>query len=65
MNINAIYILIAILIAVIAQATNTNLANNATFLLLLVLALGAYNQNRHNCCCNNFQSGFTNTTTSF
>ena len=65
MNINAIYILIAILIAVIAQATNTNLANNATFLLLLVLALGAYSQNRHNnCCCNNnFQSGFT--TTSF
>lgn len=62
MNTNAIYILFAILIAVIAQATNTNLANNATFLLLLVLALGSYGQNR---CCNNFQSGFTNTTASF
>lgn len=63
MNTNALYILFAILIAVIAQATNTNLANNSTFLLLLVLALGMYGQNR--CCCNNFQSGFTNTTTSF
>jgi len=60
MNINSIYILFAILIAVIAQATNTNLFNNATFLLLLVLALGAYGQNRNNCCCNNFQSSFTN-----
>ncbi|MBE5741679.1 MAG: hypothetical protein E7351_04055 [Clostridiales bacterium] len=52
MNINAIFILIAIIIAIIAQATNTNLVSNTTFLLLLLLALGAYTQNccRNNCC---------------
>lgn len=52
MNINAFYILFAILIAIIAQATNTDLANNTTFLLLLLLALGAYgqNSNNHNNC---------------
>ena len=59
MNTNALYILFAILISIIAQATNTNLANNTSFLLLLLLALGAYNQNRNRCCCNNQQSGFT------
>ena len=55
MNINAFFILFAILIAIIAQATNTNLVSNTTFLLLLLLALGAYNQNNNNnrCCCNN------------
>ena len=47
MNINAFYILFAILIAIIAQATNTDLANNTTFLLLLLLALGAYGQNNN------------------
>ena len=59
MNTNALYILFAILISIIAQATNTNLANNTSFLLLLLLALGAYNQNRNRCCCNNQQSSFT------
>ena len=51
MNYTALYILIAILISVIAQATNTNLANNTTFLLLLLLALGAYGTQggRDNC----------------
>ncbi|MBE7076677.1 MAG: hypothetical protein E7374_02165 [Clostridiales bacterium] len=57
MNSTALYILFAILISVIAQATNTDLANNTSFLLLLLLALGAYgqnNNNNNNCCCNNF-----------
>ncbi|MBQ9796038.1 MAG: hypothetical protein IJW36_03695 [Clostridia bacterium] len=49
MNINAFFILFAILIAIIAQATNTNLVSNTTFLLLLLLALGAYNQNGSSC----------------
>ncbi len=52
MNSTALYILFAILISVIAQATNTDLANNTSFLLLLLLALGAYGQNnpgRDNC----------------
>lgn len=35
-------ILIVLLIGVIAQATNTELATNTNFLLLLLLALGAY-----------------------
>lgn len=63
MNFNALYILIAIIISIIAQATNTNLANNTSILLILLLALGAYqNRDRNHCCCNNFQSGFTNST---
>ncbi len=51
MNTTALYILFAILISVIAQATNTNLANNTSFLLLLLLALGAYGTQggRDNC----------------
>ncbi|MBQ8615101.1 MAG: hypothetical protein IJ415_00850 [Clostridia bacterium] len=55
MNINAFFILFAILIAIIAQATNTNLVSNTTFLLLLLLALSAHTQNNNNnrCCCNN------------
>ena len=53
MNTNALYILFAIIIAVIAQATNTDLANNTSILLLLLLALGAYNQNGNSCGCNN------------
>ena len=52
MNTNAIFILIAIVIAIIAQATDTNLVSNTTFLLLLLLALGAYTQN-NNCCRDN------------
>ncbi len=47
MNLNAFYILFAILIAIIAQATNTDLTTNTTFLLLLLLALGAYGQNNN------------------
>ena len=55
MNFNALYILFAILISIIAQATNVSLANNTTFLLLLLLALGCQNNNR---CCPNRQSSF-------
>lgn len=51
MNINALYILFAILISIIAQATNTDLANNTSILLLLLLALGAYGQNGNNSSC--------------
>ncbi len=60
MNISALYILFAILIAIIAQATNTSLVSNTTFLLLLLLALGAYNQNcnRQNCYVYGQQRGF-------
>lgn len=59
MNSNAFYILFAILIAIIAQATDTNLVSNTTFLLLLLLALGSYNQNSNNsCCCANAQRSF-------
>lgn len=60
MNNTALYILFAILIAVIAQATNTDLATNTTFLLLLLLALGAYgtNNNNNNCCVCGQQRGF-------
>ena len=53
MNINALYILFAILISIIAQATNTDLANNTSILLLLLLALGAYGNNSSGCGCNN------------
>ena len=57
MTTNTLYILFAILISIIAQATNTDLANNTSIILLLLLALGAYNQNGNNnscgCGCNN------------
>ena len=43
-------ILLALLISVLASATNTELSNNTNFLLLLLLALGAYSNN--NSCCN-------------
>ena len=46
---NSLYIIFAIIISIIAQATNTNLANNTTFLLLLLLALGAYGRNTSGC----------------
>lgn len=42
-------ILFAILISVIASATNTDLANNTNFLLLMLLALSA-NQGQQNTC---------------
>ncbi len=60
MNLNAFYILFAILIAIIAQATNTSLVSNTTFLLLLLLALGAYGNSSHNqnCCINGQQRSF-------
>lgn len=57
MNFNALYILFAILISIIAQATNVSLANNTTFLLLLLLALGCCQNNNNRCCCNR-QSSF-------
>ena len=43
-------ILLALLISVLASATNTELSNNTNFLLLLLLALGAYGNNRNSCC---------------
>lgn len=46
---NQFLILFIILIGVIAQATNTNLANNTSILLLLLLILGDFNNNRNNC----------------
>jgi len=51
---NTLYIVIAIIISIIAQATDTNLVSNTTFILLLLLALGAYNQNGNDnsCGCN-------------
>ena len=62
MNFNAISIIVAIIISIIAQATNTNLVSNTTFLLLLLLALGAYNTNnsscRDNCYVYGQQRGF-------
>lgn len=60
MNINSLYILFAILIAIIAQATNIDLANNTTFLLLLLLALGSYGccNNNNNCCAFSNQRSF-------
>lgn len=61
MNTNALYILFAILISIIAQATNTDLANNTSILLLLLLSLGAYNQNGNSSCgCNNNNCGCNN-----
>lgn len=51
MNLNVIYILFAILIAIIAQAANINLANNTSIILLLLLALGAYGNNNNNRNC--------------
>jgi len=50
-------VLIAFLISVIAQATNTDLANNTNILLLLILALGAYDTNTSTCGnCNSCSS---------
>ncbi len=47
-----ILILFIILIGIIAQATNTDLANNTNILLLLLLALvGLNNNNNFNSCC--------------
>lgn len=54
-------ILIVLLIAIFAQATGTELANNTNFLLLLLLALAGFNHGFgfNNCCCNNnFQRSF-------
>ena len=63
MNINIFFILFAILIAIIAQATNTNLVNNTTFLLLLLWALIGFNngnrdRDRDNCYVYGQQRGF-------
>ena len=58
-------ILLVLLIGIIAQATDTDLANNTNILLLLLLILGAYNQNttsteRGNCTstCNGVNRSF-------
>ena len=56
-------ILIVLLIAIFAQSTGTELANNTNFLLLLLLALAGFNNGfgfGNNCCCtnNNFQRSF-------
>lgn len=49
-------LLLVLLIGIIAQATGVDLANNTNILLLLLLALAAFNQNsaQTNClrCCN-------------
>ncbi len=46
-------LLIIIALGILAQATGIDLANNTTFLLLLLLSLGAYGFTNHNCCSNN------------
>lgn len=53
-------ILLVLLLAVFAQYTGTDLANNTNFLLLLLLALAGFNNGfcNNNCCCNNFQRSF-------
>lgn len=48
-------ILLVLLIAIFAQSTNTELANNTNFLLLLLLALAGFN-NFGSCCCNGFNN---------
>ena len=46
-------ILMVLLISVVANATNTELANNSNILLILLLAMyGNNNQNTCNCGCN-------------
>lgn len=47
-------ILLVLLISILASSTGTDLANNSTILLILLLALSANNgQNYPNCGCNN------------
>lgn len=49
-------ILFALLLSVIATATNTELSNNTNFLLLMLLALSNDGGSRNRCnwgCCNN------------
>lgn len=61
MNTSSEAILFALLISVIASATNTDLANNTNFLLLMLLALsGNQNQCRTNCqqCCSSMPRFF-------
>lgn len=45
-------ILAVLLLSVIASATNTDLANNTNILLILLLALAAYNATQPNCPSN-------------
>lgn len=58
-------ILFALLLSVIANATDTNLNTNTNFLLLLLLALNNNNFNNFNCCNQNTCPGqnFNNFTT--
>ncbi len=45
-------ILLVLLIGIVAAAANVDLANNATILLVLLLALVAYNKaSQENCAC--------------
>jgi len=54
MNIS-VYIILAILISIFASSTNVDLFTNTNFLLLLLLAIGAYyfpRRSSSNCCQN-------------
>ncbi len=47
-----IEVLIVLGLGILAQATGIDLANNTTFLLLLLLILGAYGTDDNDCRCN-------------
>ncbi|MGN1227475.1 MAG: hypothetical protein ACI4TX_02405 [Christensenellales bacterium] len=49
-------IILIIIIAILVQAFNIDLANNSVILLILLLALMANNNNHNNCCCNRNQT---------
>ncbi len=53
-------IILAIILSVIATATNVDLANNTTILLILLLAIAGFSTGNSNCCCGNNRLG-TNT----
>ena len=47
-------ILLVLLISIVANATGTDLANNSTILLILLMAMyGNTNQNNCGCVCSN------------
>lgn len=46
----SILILLIIGLGILAQATNTDLANNTNFLLLLFLVLALFSSNNNQCC---------------
>lgn len=55
-------ILLIIGLAILAQATNIDLANNTMILLILLLALMANSNTNNNCCCNRSTNAQTITT---